>query len=108
MKKEYDFTVSFIYLDGSISKKACVDVKAENEAKALEKAKIEYSVSFRREELSTNSFCFYNKKIDFPLNDCKNSKWNYHGWDYSHNNRYYVRNILFFDAIARKKERIKR
>ncbi len=44
MEKEYDFTVSFSYYEDSESKQASVEIKAKNEAEALEKAKIKYSV----------------------------------------------------------------
>ena len=53
MKKEYDFTVSFSYYEGSALKKASVEIKAKSEAEALEKAKIKYSVHLEGKNYQT-------------------------------------------------------
>jgi hypothetical protein len=53
MEKEYDFTVSFSYYESWMLKKAFVEIKAKNEAEALEKAKSEYSVHLEGKNYQT-------------------------------------------------------
>jgi hypothetical protein len=53
MEKEYDFIVSFSYYEGPTLKKASAEIKAKNEAEALEKAKIQYSVQIEGKNYQT-------------------------------------------------------
>ena len=62
MEMEYDFTVSFSYYEGPVLKKASVEIKAKNEAEALEKAKIEYSVQIEGKNYQTIEYASIMKK----------------------------------------------